>query len=781
MEPRYLPIKIFSKRGSEDLRETEGGGGNPPEWVLEGDALTAKAASLRRQLDDLGSLTDSRDSGDDVPVVAAVTVKQEALAKSHRSDIGQLFSETGRGADSLIGMERDLTLLVALDGARAVSQAAQRFDSADRYAKGISAVEDIQLYEPSIEYPQEDDVSIKVKLIRFGAPELDARVAQRFEARLRDAEVPFERRRYAFGLDVYKVPSASPSVRDAVEGFAALHSVAPMPRAGVRLDTIGSTSLSVTRKEPVEGVTYVTVGVLDSGIEPIDHLRPWLDPRSYTPYVNEDLDRAHGTATASVLLYGDEMSEESWIGAEKFRLLDAAVFPGDLRSLDEDDLVANIQEAVTRFTDVKIWMLAGGWSTECGDREFSDFAKALDDLQKRLDIVIVTSAGNCDNFRSGGLPGRITASADSLMAVTVGSAVHEQPHIGYEHPDHRSPFSRVGPGPNRVVKPDLVHYGGNATVGLGATGELVGVPVMTPSGGQALLPGTSFSTPRVAALAAGLAQSIDEDASPLLLRALMLHSARYGPCLSLDDEARLRELGYGVPRSVQDVLYNSTADSTLVLEDRIEKGQFIELFDFPFPPSLVDQDGYYRGEILATLVVSPRFNSREGAEYCQSDIEIKMGTYDQITPRDTTKQTVKNPFGRRGAGNVLLKSNYTRSPRSRVDAFTPERTLRDGRFKYHPVKKYAVNLSEMTPARREEYLRSPKRWFVELRGTYTSAAEAAADDEAEVLYQDFCLVVTVRDPLGAAPVYDETARALAAMNFPHHDVRVRSDVRVRVV
>ena len=37
------------------------------------------------------------------------------------------------------------------------------------------------------------------------------------------------------------------------------------------------------------------------------------------------------------------------------------------------------------------------------------------------------------------------------------------------------------------------------------------------------------------------------------------------------------------------LLYNSPDEITLILRDTLEKGSFIEMFDFPFPTSLVDE------------------------------------------------------------------------------------------------------------------------------------------------------------------------------------------------
>lgn len=775
MEPRNLPIKIFHPRGPEDVHATEGGGDKtPPKWALSGEQLAAKAESLRAQVSSLGA--QPKVDGLELPLVARVTVQEDALAKTHRPSIGALFSETGRGTESLIGLEGDLDLLVAFESPGAVELSASRFAEPEMYQVGISAVERVQRFLPVIEVPEENQ-ALKVKLQRYQNPALNARVATAFEQSLSNAEVDFDKHTYAFDLDIYKV---DPSAIELVSEFGALHSITPMPTVSARLDAAETEVLAESRKEPEPGEPYVTVGVLDSGIEPNDYLSPWIVGR-FSPYPDEELDTKHGTATASVLLYGDELSQTEWVGAGAFNILDAAVFHRDPAGMDEDELVSNIQRAIERHPEIKIWMFAGGWDIECSDRDFSDFAKALDDLQKRFDVLVITSAGNCGRYLNGYQTGRVTHSGDTLMGVTVGSVTHDQPHDDHAPVGHRSPFSRVGPGPNLIVKPDMVHIGGNAGASIEARAVDAGVPILTPAGTIDTAIGTSFSTPRVAALAAGLTQSMDDDFSPLMVRALMIHSSHYDRSLTLAPHERLAELGYGRPRSVEEVLYNSPHESTLVLADRIEKGGYFDMFDFPFPDDLTDDYGYFRGEIIATLVSSPTLAPRQGAEYCQSDVQIKLGTYDHIKERDVSKSNIINPLGRAEAGNVLRKALYTTSPSRQSQYFTPERQLRDEHKKYHPVKKYGVNLAEMTPANRESYLKSPRRWFLHLRGLHASAAEVAADATGEILYQDFCLIVTVRDPLGQHNVYDGVANQLSAMNFPHTDVRVRAGVRVRVL
>ena len=46
------------------------------------------------------------------------------------------------------------------------------------------------------------------------------------------------------------------------------------------------------------------------------------------------------------------------------------------------------------------------------------------------------------------------------------------------------------------------------------------------------------------------------------------------------------------------------------------------------------------------------------------------------------------------------------------------------------------------------------------------------------LSQEYCMILTIRDPEHTAPVYDEVTQQLTNRNFIHHDVRVRNVVHV---
>ena len=109
-----------------------------------------------------------------------------------------------------------------------------------------------------------------------------------------------------------------------------------------------------------------------------------------------------------------------------------------------------------------------------------------------------------------------------------------------------------------------------------------------------------------------------------------------------------------------------------------------------------------------------------------------------------------------------------------------ERLLIQYADKYYPVKKYAIDLSDLTDANKQHYATADKLWYLCLSGLYREHTEQKSKQDRTVPSQDFCLILTIRDPAGAANVYDEVTQRLDEYNFWHSHVRVASDVPISV-
>ncbi len=508
-----------------------------------------------------------------------------------------------------------------------------------------------------------------------------------------------------------------------------------------------------------------------------------MQDKRWSVYPESYINPTHGTFVAGVALYGDACENKDWVAHKGIKLFDAAIFPDKTKEgLDEDELIANIQEAIkANHKKVKIWNLSISVTRPVCDTKFSDLAIALDGLQEQYDILICKSAGNCDNFAIGKTKGRIHEGADSIRSLVVGSVAHKKGTDDFADIDNPSPFSRIGPGPEFVIKPEVSHYGGNAGVNKNGDMVITGVKSFSPSGDLAMSVGTSLSTPRVASLATGLYQELDEDFDPLLLKGLIIHSASYSDNLRIPATERTKQLGFGVPKAIPQILYNDPYEATLILRDTLSKGEFIDIMDFPMPKSLV-RAGYYTGQIIATLVYDPILDPSQGVEYCQSNVDVKFGSYDAKTERDVTSRNILNPVGREGAQNLFRENLYSKRlmRASQSDFALRERLLIQYADKYYPVKKYAVDLSELSEANKQNYITSDKNWYLFLRGLFREHTEQRAEIEHTVPSQDICLVLTIRDPKRQVNVYDEVTQGLNAYNFWHSNIKISSDISIPI-
>jgi hypothetical protein len=782
---KNLPIKFFSKR-TLDERDTEGAGGPPPGWVLVGDLLSVRAGELIKELQKQSVVFEQKKTRktEFIPAVLQLEIKEDAIAKSYRSDIGSLFSDDEADI-SLIGFKGKSEVLVKLDNLESLNRVIKRLSQPQkyRYSYGISAISDVKAFEA--EKPESigqlDGKSIEVNLINFQNYKLNKAIELLFEEYCRTANINVKRLNYSPELINYKLTGITSKELPTILEFDALKEIEFMPEISISFDELtDSTPRDLPLKEPEFGKEYPTVGVLDSGIASIDRLRPWLLTDNFSVYPESNIDRGHGTFVAGIIVYGDGLEGQLLTGTNGCYLYDAIVMPKE--KVDLDELIANIIRAVESRPDIRVWNLSLGTKIESNPYKFSKFGIALDEVQRRFNVIIAKSAGNCLNFlsRPPRPAQRISESADTLRSVVVGSLAHAKGLADVAEIHHPSPFSRVGKGPCHINKPDLVHYGGNA--GSDGTGRLKknGVNSFTTSNAIAADVGTSFSTPRVSSTLAAIEASIDEPYDPLLIKALAIHSARYPIELTLPPREKLRQAGFGVPAQIKDIMYNSPDEITLILQDNLEKGQYIEIGDFPFPQSMTE-NGYYYGEIIVTLVASPLVDPNNGVEYCQSNLEVKLGTYDSVVNKDMKKPRNKNEIGLQGTKNLLHNATYgSRFKNSNVGDFSKERMLINYGDKYQPVKKYGINLDELTPASKEGFLKAPKKWYLKITGYYRDFIAQQAKLHGEALSQEFCIVITIRDRK-KADIYSEVTQLLTVHNFVHNNIRIRSDVRVSVV
>lgn len=785
MADKNLPIKFFQKRQKDAFDNEAAGGGDLPAWASQ-EIAVQKSAYVKQVLSGISATLDrKRKTNNYTPSVIKVKMNQDALAKSYRKDIGYLFNINEL---NIIGVNGVDELLIKVNDEQVLQAIIKNLDRANiafpsnSTVVGISAISDIEAFVPEIILEKGKEAEVfKIKLFNYGNMELNGIVLRTFEKFCHDNGLECKRTSYSAELNIYSVNGVTADTLDELKNFDGVQMISEMPVYNLDMEEI-SEDHEIVVKLPKKDVEYPIVGILDTGIANIPHLAPWIHTDRLTYYVEEDTNKGHGTFVAGVMIYGDELEGKDYTGFDGCKLFEAIVMP-DLKKqkLYEYELIEQIRDSISRNNHIKIWNLSLGTDVDADLNEFSDFAKALDEIQDEHDVLICKSAGNCDNFQINAPKRRISRSADTVRALVVGSITHDKNATDHAEKFNPSPFSRIGPGPAHLIKPDLVHMGGNA--GTDVRNQIVKNPVKSfaVDGKIARQVGTSFSTPRISAIAAGLNSILNEKFNAILIKALMIHSARYPIEMKMGIADKLNSVGFGMPSSIGDILFNELNEITLILQDTIEKGNYVDILDFPFPKSMIDDEGYFYGEITVTLVTSPILEVSQGAEYCQSNIDVFLGTYDQKVEKDTTLPRVKNPIGAEGRQNLLSTAVYSKRAGKNMDIpFASERMLISYSDKYQPVKKWCVNLDEFTESNKDKFLKAPKNWYLKVKGLFREFTESKAEAQKVTPSMDFCLVITIKDTKKKGNIYNEVTQLLDNYSFVHSNVKVREEVRLRL-
>ena len=786
MRDKNLPIRLFNKRKEYDERLVEGGGSqSSPKWILEGDQLSERVQTL---LEDISSskITIERqlENYKGVPAIIKAKMNEDSLAKSHRKEITELLES--EKIDRFIGISGNDDILIKVESSKQLEKIQNNISEATN-KKAISAIEHIQPNSVSIDLDSfersNEKYLIKLRLINYLDDQTNEQALFYLKELIQSVDnISLTKSvKYSDSLMIHQLETTTLDSLQKISEFNSVLSIESMPTIEIVEDDFFE-HFEGGLPIPSESEEYQIVGILDSGISINSPLVDWTVPYRHTNYPPHYINPSHGSFVAGIVNFGDRLEGSIWTGNNNFLLYDGAIFPNQVyETVSESDLVDNIREAVEKSIDyygdaIKIWNLSIGTRIESDIDSFSDFGIALDSIQDEYNILFIKSAGNCKNFMDGNPVSRIANGADSIRAITVGSIAHSKQTADLVNENERSPFSRIGPGPAQIVKPDLVHYGGNHS---GVKNGLNGITSLSVDGKLSKNIGTSFSTPRVTALAANLNGELGGDFDPLLIKGLLIHSAKYPENNELVASEALKEIGFGVPQKAEDILYNNSYDSTLIIRDTLRKGEFIEILDFPFPENLVDDEGFFYGQVTVTLVSSPILKAGQGSEYCQSNLKVSFGTYDERKPRDTSKPTIRNPIGMKNNQNLLITDIYTskKSPEKNEFARTEKMLVKYG-DKFHPNKKYVVDLTELTPGNKQKLMKHPKKWFLKIEGLFRDFVERRSEIENIELAQEFCVLITIKDPLKEKNVYEEVFQKLEEHNFIHQDIIVKTEITV---
>lgn len=648
--PQRLPIKlVLPKQGHE--KKVQGGGAQK---VPFREVSREYRGSLRNQVAAIEQAVGALHRVSRTPAPVRVTLIRKAVAKSHRPT--RLFSER---SCPIVGAGRlgELFVKATPQGLAALGDMISTDDS-PAGLKELSSIEAIEIVTPDFrrgrtspadilrQSPRvEDGFLTRVRLFDFGSADQDALLAE-FEALCRERKLALDQQGYDPRSYVYGVRCRTAEDVEALSKVVGVRSVGRMPRLRL-IRPQASNPQKLPPNLPLNrGGDPPVVVVVDSGISTENTaLNTWVVGRESTvaqPYRNTD----HGTFVAGLICWGPELNPNlDDLDGQPCAVFDLQVIPnsdpdrGDVDELTEQELLQTLETALRQHANrYKVWNLSLGTDEVCSLDEFSTMAEALDNLQDRYKVSFVISAGNyqipplLDYPRTDAqkTAGRITCPADSVLGITVGSISH----VAYARkgPGLNCPsaFSRHGAGPNHIIKPDLVHYGGTCSTDLA---HVTGIrSVLGNQSAEDL--GTSFSAPLVSRALAQIYDQIMPTPSPVMARALLTHHARDPRSGGRVPDEDVDFLGFGRPAPPPYCIECTPHTSTLVFEDVLRPGYFLEWDHFPYPESL-REDGRYRGQIWMTVAFIPTRGARWGSEYCETHVDAHFGVYVQSRDRKT--------------------------------------------------------------------------------------------------------------------------------------------------
>lgn len=586
-----------------------------------------------------------------------------------------------------------------------------------------------------------EDGKFKVRFFHFDNPHVDNLVLNSFISQFQSAGITrrkLERIDFSNDLNTYAVPYVDDQLIREMAQFPGVELIASFVRftPTYEEDTKKQTVIDII--EPEIGKSYPKVAIVDSGIsEKNDHLVPWVTKESFVPKNRQN--NYHGDFVAGLMVYGHIANPEIQnIVDSGVHILDVVVMPDSrVEFIREDELLDALITALEKYSEeYKVWNLSVGSQRLCSGI-VSDFTAALDNLQDEFGVYFVIAAGNYTKLRNVWPvedpfeedEDKITIPADSVRAITVGAVALNHDEFSSVYSGQVVPYSRRGPGVGLSIKPDVIHFSGNPSDypinSLNSNGEIVSDF------------GTSYSTPLVSAILAEYYHLYPWELGRPLAKALLIHGSRH-PITNkrINDAKDHYYYGFGLPKRLQDVIYGNEHEITLIFEGSLNytKGRnWIQIGDFPFPQSL-ETNGKIRGEILVTLAYEPHLKPRLGSEYCRSNIDLRLAAFVDGKYKTITKGS---------AAGEVAEEQWEKMQMSK-------------QLKWSPVKQFEFTAPRGTKGSSNVKLELYPVWR----------------DISEKRPLNFAVVVTIRDPKGEAPVYNEVS-ALLLQSFQFTDLSLR--------
>jgi hypothetical protein len=508
--------------------------------------------------------------------------------------------------------------------------------------------------------------------------------------------------------------------------------------------------------------SYPQICIVDGGVSAI--YNEWVEDR-WGLVAQTDKDENHGTFIAGLAIVGQALNGYAICKEEDgCRIIDLDILPAEDKYVDYykkpleffNELEIAVQELKAR-TGVRIFNFSLNIEEHATTTGYSLPAQIMDKIAEENDIIFVISAGNTkqidirkewptDNFEAlkilaASRNDTIKRPAESCRNISV-SALNPPDMTGIV-PYALSNYSCRGPGLRVGLKPDLAHIGGSGSKHLTKGHGLLSID---PKGRVVDGCGTSYAAPNVAKTLASIDHAIEGIVSRETLIGLSVHHATLPASLSDKKLQNITKhlIGFGIPGGSEEILEGDPSAITLVFANRAINGHKMS-FKFSWPPSLV-RDGKCFGHARLTIVSTPAFDYRFGAEFVRVNIDAALRQQQNDGKYKGRLNAVYTPDEK--DGNLYEKDQIEHS------------------FKWSPVKVYEKSF--------------PKG--VGPTTNWTLDVEYLARDGVAIPKDGvpFTAILTISDPDKTRPIFNDMRQLLQSIGVKAVDIKTAARVSQRI-
>lgn len=511
---------------------------------------------------------------------------------------------------------------------------------------------------------------------------------------------------------------------------------------------------------PNTAASLPVLGIIDTGVTALPTLEPWCAGRTdLVPGAAQD--RSHGTFIAGLSTAAQTFNSHPVFAELPCKFFDLGLHPTQDDVYDDvyprgfldflEQLDAELPAAVA--TGARVFNMSLSIERPVSDAGYGDYATLLDEIADKHDVVFVLPAGNLEGalwrptwpdqpadvapmlagYRYLGQD-RLYQPAESVRAVSVG-ALDPPDKEGYLRP---AVYTRRGPGTALGLKPDIAHIGGQGS----NTPNLFS---LNPAGATVAGMGTSYAAPLAARTLAALNHLIEGDVQRETLIGLLIHHAQLPPLLADAHVSKFASdfVGHGIPAHALDMLVTDDHAITLAFVGTLQAENELS-FPFTWPVSLVSDTGACRGRARMTLAYRTPTQRQFGAEYVRINLEahLRQEHIDKTTGEISWKGRLKSE------GKVY------------------ERHLIQHGHKWWPIKRFEQAIP---------------------RGQGNSSQWRLVVDSlcrTDVEFPDegvpFAVILSLDDPTGQAPVFNELRQTLRTSGARIADIRTAVRVGPRI-